>query len=251
MRTPCALLVALAACTDAGPGTIEPYLDNSKADGHPSHLEYIDRARTDMEEPSDLVRVGNKLFAVSDQHSKIYEVDPGNGDSEEYVNIDGHDLEALGYDHTRNEFLIADELKAKIWTIDEDGNRHDSIEIENADDGNSGIEGIVVRSTDDHLFAVKEKDPARIYELEIDGTLIDSKKVDFAKDLSGVSYNASDKHVYVLSDEDHSLFRLDKNWDPDRAWKLPVDKPEGLAFEGNTLYIVSDSENRIYTFELD
>lgn len=250
MRTPSALLVTLAACTQA-PTTIEPYLDNSKADGHPSHLEYIDRARTDMEEPSDLVRVGNKLFAVSDQHSKIYEVDPGNGDSDEYVNIDGHDLEALGYDHTRNEFLIADELEAKIWTIDESGNRHDSIEIDNASDGNSGIEGIVVRSTDDHLFAVKEKDPARIYELETDGTLIFSKKIDFATDLSGVSYNASDKHMYVLSDEDHTLFRLDNEWDPDRAWKLPVDKPEGLAFEGNTLYIVSDSENRIYTFELD
>src|SRR6185503_19389423 len=121
MRLPCALLVTLMACATEGPTTIEPYLDNSKADGHPAHLEYIDRARTDMEEPSDLVRVGEKLFAVSDQHSKIYEVDPDNGDSHEYVNIYGHDLEALGYDHTRNEFLIADELKAKIWTIDESG----------------------------------------------------------------------------------------------------------------------------------
>ncbi|HUS31621.1 MAG TPA: SdiA-regulated domain-containing protein [Kofleriaceae bacterium] len=249
MRLPCALLVTLAACAEA-PTTIEPFLDLNKADGHPAHLEYLDRSRLDMEEPSDLVRVGSKLFAVSDQHSKIYEITP-DGDADEYLDIDGHDLEALGYDFTRNEFLIADELKAKIWTIDEDGDRHDSIEVDNADDGNSGIEGIVVTTPDDRLFAVKEKDPARIYELETDGTLVDSKKIDFAKDLSGISYNASDKHIYVLSDEDHTLFRLDRHWDPDRAWKLPVDKPEGLAFSGNTLYIVSDSEDRIYTFELD
>jgi len=229
---------------------IDPYIDLSKADGHPAKLQFTDRSRLDMEEPSDLVRVGEKLFAVSDQHSKIYEITP-DGDADEYVNIDGHDLEALGYDHTRNEFMIADELKAKIWTINEEGGRHDSIEIDNASDGNSGIEGIVVTTPDDRLFAVKEKDPARIYELKTDGTLVDSKKIDFATDLSGVSYNASDRHVYVLSDEDHSLFRLDSSWNPDRAWKLPVDKPEGLAFSGNTLYIVSDSENRIYTFELE
>src|SRR5262245_1028819 len=130
MRLCCVLAVTLAACT-AAPTTIDPFIDLDKADGQKSHLEYTDRSRLDVEEPSDLGLVGTKLYAVSDQHSKIYEV-TADGDAHEYLNIEGHDLEALGYDHTRGEFMIADELTAKIWTIDANGDRHDSIEIKNA-----------------------------------------------------------------------------------------------------------------------
>jgi uncharacterized protein YjiK len=74
--------------------------------------------------------------------------------------------------------------------------------------------------------------------------------VEFANDLSAITYNDDDDHLYVLSDEDHSLYRLDKHWNADRAWKLPVDHPEGVAFDGSTVYVVTDNDHRIYTFEL-
>jgi uncharacterized protein YjiK len=166
-----------------------------------------------------------------------------------FLDVEGTDLEALAYDKKRDEFLIADETRAKVWYIDDGGRRHDPIEIEDADDGNSGIEGLAV-APNGHVFAVKEKDPSRIYELDEDGDLETAKKVDFTDDLSAITYNASDRHIYVLGDEEHTLYRLDSDWDVDRAWKLPLDHPEGIAFDGDTLYVVSDTEARIYTFEL-
>jgi uncharacterized protein YjiK len=249
MRRLCYCIVLFAGCATNESSTIEPYLDDDKADGHPAHLEYSDRSHLDMEEPSDLVLADGDLYAVSDQHSKIYAVKP-DGDADEFLNVEGTDLEALGYDPKRGEFLIGDEATAKIWTIDALGKRHDSIKLDSADDGNSGIEGIVV-TPDQHLFAVKEKDPAKIYELDAEGNLLVSQKLDFAHDISAITYNPLDNHLYVLSDEDHALFRLTKtSKKPDRAWKLPVKHPEGIAFDGNTLYVVSDSEARIYTFDL-
>ena len=35
------------------------------------------------------------------------------------------------------------------------------------------------------------------------------------------------------------------------AWRLPIEHPEGLAFDGDTVYIASDTEERLYVFELD
>ena len=65
------------------------------------------------------------------------------------------------------------------------------------------------------------------------------------------TYNADDHHIYALSDEDHALYRLDSQWNVDTAWKLPIKHPEGVAFDGRLVYIASDSEQRLYMFELD
>lgn len=247
MRRICAVLVTLTACTAAPSTPIAPFLNNAKADGPPPELQYEDRSGIDVDEPSDLVQVDGHLYTVSDSHTKIYEVEP-DGDTDKYLDIDVDDLESIGFDPVSGEFLVGDEGSGKVWFIDDDGDNHDSIEIDGAEDGNSGIEGLVVTPAG-HLFVVKEKDPTVIYELDLAGNLLSSDEVDFAGDLSAITYNPADGHLYVLSDQEQALYRLTSSLVPDLGWSLPVDKPEGLAFDGNTLYVVSDSEDRIYTFD--
>lgn len=239
----------MIGCATVAETEIDPYLDSSKADGHPAHLHLEHDHKLDMDEPSDLVNVGGVLFAVSDAHSRIYEVTP-KGHADTFINTQGTDLEAISFDPDRGEFLLADESRAKIWHIDSDGGRHDAIELHDAQDGNSGIEGLTVLPNG-HLIVAKEKDPARIFELDADGTVLDEKKIEFTLDLSAMTYNPDDDHLYALSDEKQSLYRLDKHWNADRAWALPIKHPEGIAFDGSTLYVVSDSEQRIYTFTLE
>ncbi|MEO8704344.1 MAG: SdiA-regulated domain-containing protein [Kofleriaceae bacterium] len=227
---------------------IDPFIDNDKADGHSTKLRLLDHHKLDVDEPSDLTFANGKLYTISDQHSKIYEID-GDGDTQKTIDITGNDLEALAYDESRGQFVMADESSSKLWYVDDDGDRHDAIELD-ADDGNSGIEGLAF-ADNGHLFVAKEKDPARIFELDADGKELDRKKIDWADDLSALAWNSEDGHLYALSDQDHALFRLEKDLDVDHAWKLPIDKPEGIAFDGDTLYVVSDSEEKIYIFELD
>jgi uncharacterized protein YjiK len=254
MRRICGLVVTLGAVSGTGcaardGGEIEPYIGADKADGSTHRLKQIDRHRIDIEEPSDLVQVGEDLFAVSDQHSKIYELS-ARGRIKDTTNIEGRDLEAIAFDVEHDEFVVADESSAKIWRIDHDGHRHDAIEIDDADDGNSGIEGLAFDDRG-HLFVAKEKNPARIIELDDSGDQVDSRKIDFADDLSALAFNASDERLYALSDEEHTLYRLDKDLDVDTAWRLPIQHPEGIAFDGDRIYIVSDSEQRLYVFEQD
>ncbi|MBA3392017.1 MAG: SdiA-regulated domain-containing protein [Deltaproteobacteria bacterium] len=248
-RTASLLLVASAAACAAGePGEIEPFYESSKADGNRPRLRVIDDDRLHVDEPSDLVRVGDQLYTVSDVRSKIYAITRG-GNVEEEIDVEGQDLEAIAYDRHHDELVIADEATGKIWRVGFDGKRHDSIEIEGADDGNSGIEGLTF-DDDDHLFVAKEKDPARIYELGRDGEVLHDKKIDFTEDLSALSWNPQDGHLYALGDHDHALYQLDHDLDVVYSWRLPIEHPEGLAFDGDRLFIVSDSDERIYEFEL-
>jgi uncharacterized protein YjiK len=247
-RWTCALIATVAiGCAPGSPADIEPFTQSGKADGLPDRLKKLDDHKLHVAEPSDLAFANGKLYTVSDAHSKIYEIDD-DGDVKDELDIEGHDLEAVAVD-ANGEFLVADESRAKIWHIDRDGHRHDPIEIPDADDGNSGIEGLAF-ARNGHLMVAKEKDPARIIELDGDGDEVANEKVDFSDDLSALAYNPEDKHLYALSDEDHSLYRLDSDWNVDTAWKLPIKHPEGIAFDGSILYIASDSEERLYVFEL-
>ena len=248
-RTTCIILFALGACATSIPEEIPPYYDSTKADGHGPKLHYVDKDKLEVDEPSDLVIADGKLYTVSDAHSKIYEISRG-GHVKDSIDVEARDLEAVAVDPDSGLFVIADESRAKIWFVDNDGDRASSIEIDDADDGNSGIEGLAFDG-EGHLYVAKEKDPARIYKLDAEGNEVDREKIDFADDLSALAWNAEDGHLYALSDLERSLYRLDKNLDAEAAWRLPVDHPEGLAFEGNTLFVVSDSEERIYEFTLD
>jgi len=245
----CIILVAVGGCATAAPDEIEPYYESTKSDGNRPKLRLVDRDRLDVDEPSDLVVADGKLYTVSDVHSKIYEISRA-GHVKHVIDVEARDLEALAVDPRSGAFLIADENDSKVWFVDQDGERTSSFEIDDVADGNSGIEGLAF-DDDRHLFVAKEKAPARIYELDKDGTEVDHKKIDFADDLSALAWNEQDGHLYALSDEDQSLYRLDGDLDADAAWRLPIDHPEGIAFDGKTLYVVSDSESRIYEFELD
>ena len=241
-------LAILTGCAPQGDVEIEAFIDNSKADGHSIKLHLDDRHKVDVDEPSDLAIHDGHLYTVSDRHSKVYRISH-DGDVKEEINVGGTDIEALAFDGDGN-LYIADESSGKIWRLDEDGDRKgDPIEL--VDDEVGGLEGIAFDPDNGHLYAAKEKDPARIYEIDTDGGELDREKIDFADDLSALAFDREDGHLYALSDQERTLFRLDKDLDVDKAWKLPIDHPEGIAFEGDTLYVVSDSEERLYVFDIE
>jgi uncharacterized protein YjiK len=245
-RLACVTLVTLASCAETAPVEIAPFVDSGKADGAAKRLRQLDRTRIELDEPSDLTIVDGVLYTVSDAHSRVYELDL-DGETTTVLDIEGRDLEALAFDDARGEFLVAGERSARIWHLRDDGERYDPFDVD-ADDGNSGIEGLAF-DRDGHLYVAKEKDPARIFELDREGNVLRDDKIRFADDLSALAFDPGDGHLYALSDEEHALYRLDENRDVELAWRLPVEHPEGIAFDGDLVYVVSDSEERLYVFE--
>ncbi len=250
MRGLCGALVILSVgCATGVGGEIDAYVGGDKADGSTSRLKIVDRYRLAIDEPSDLTLVDGDLYVISDVHSRIYEISK-TGRVKSSTDIEGSDMEALSFDDQRDKFIVGDESTGKIWRIDRDGSRGSPIEIGNAEDGNSGIEGLAF-DDEGHLFAAKEKNPARIYELADDGEILHDTKIEFADDLSALAWNPDDGHLYALSDEEHSLYKLDHELEVDTAWRLPIEHPEGLAFDGDRIFVVSDSEERLYELERD
>lgn len=247
-RPTCIILVAVGGCATAAPGEIPPYFESSKADGARASLRYEDRTRIDVDEPSDLAIADGHLYTVSDAHSKIYRLSRG-GRVKDTIDVAARDLEGLAVDPLTGLFAIADEHDDRVWFVDADGERRFSFEVDGVPDGNSGIEGLAF-DPEGRLYVAKEKDPARIYLLDADGAELARVTVEFASDLSALAWNPADDHLYALSDVDRALFRLDHDLAPDLAWRLPIDHPEGIAFDGTTLYVVSDSEERLYELEL-
>jgi len=242
----CALLITGCAASD--PLEIPADEVSGKADGLPTKLKLKDDHRMDLDEPSDLAFFDGTLYAVSDKHSKIYELD-NDGDVQDVIDVEAQDLEALAVDDDGH-FWIGDEADKKIWRVNSDGERKESIDVD-VDDGSSGIEGLAFDDDGDILVGT-EKNPVKLIKLDAgSGDQKKDKTLDFADDLSAVSFNPDDGHIYVLSDEEHKLFRLDSDFDKITSWKLPIEHPEGLAFDGDTVYIASDSEERLYVFELD
>ena len=84
-------LCLVAACAGSTPLVIEPSEQDTKADGMASRLELLDDHRIDLDEPSNSAFAGGRLYAVSDRHSKIYELDD-DGDVQDVLDVEGTDL---------------------------------------------------------------------------------------------------------------------------------------------------------------
>lgn len=242
-----AVAVCAVGCAADDARTLTPFTQSDKADGLPDVLTLVDHHKIHVDEPSDLAVKDGVVFTVSDRHSTIYALDPF-GDVDAKLPVHGSDLEALAVDND-GRFYIGDEQAGAVWRIAPDGSREAKFTIPGTRDGNSGIEGLTFNAQG-HMFVAKEKHPARIIELTAQGEELANTKIEFANDLSALAFNPSDGQLYALSDEDHALYRLDRDLRPVTGWRLPFDHPEGLAFDGSTVYIASDSEARLYVFEL-
>lgn len=240
-------VTAGAGCASATPAEIAPFVSSAKADGLPSRLWYLDRHRLHVDEPSDLALAGGRLYTVSDRHAKIYEIDR-DGDVVHKIDITGSDLEAIAID-AHGDFFVGDESTSELQHLDREGALVATYALD-VDDGRSGIEGLAFDDRG-HLFVAQEKSPARILELDPDGDEVARTKIRFAEDLSALAFNAEDGHLYALSDQEHAVFRLDDDLEVMTGWRLPIDKPEGIAFDGAILYVASDAEERLYVFELE
>jgi len=240
--------IVLCGCSTQGAVEIAPFTQSDKADGLAQELTLLDHHKLHVDEPSDLAFFAGALYTVSDRNSNIYRIDD-DGDVKDELSVRGKDLEALAIDN-EGRFYIGDEEAGAVWRLAEDGAREDKFEIDGTRDGNSGIEGLAF---DDRgfMYVAKEKSPSRIITLTEAGEQVASEKVNFSDDLSALAFNADDGHLYALSDEDHSLYRLDSDFAPITAWRLPIKHPEGLAFDGATVYVASDSERRLYVLELE
>ncbi len=205
----------------------------------------------EVTEPSGLSFASdyNSLWTVSDNTGQVYQIDL-TGKIINTLTYTGVDPEGITYDSTTNSIWIIEELSREVVQLNLTGTELARHKILDGSD-NNGLEGICINS-DNNVFVLKEKLPGQFIELNPDFSIKTQITLDFADDYSGICCDTIADRFWIVSDENQKLFLWDKNSGIIREHSIPIDKAEGVAYnplEGK-IYIISDSEEKLYVFNL-
>lgn len=221
-------------------------------DGISVTLQLLDTASIEVPEPSGLAlhADGRALWTVSDRTNQVYKL-MLTGETRDTLSYEGDDLEGIAYDPVDQTLLVVEEKTREVVQLDTTGRelRRVTVAVER-EKSNKGLEGITINPASRHVFVLNEKSPKLLLELDGGLVLIGQYKLAFAKDYSGIAFDAKRQGLWIVSDKSRSLTFCDLTGQPLHSFILEIDKAEGIAldYEKGLLYIVSDSEEMLYEF---
>lgn len=234
-------------------GVMAIVLSCSKSEGtytnNKAELELVNSFSINVSEPSGLaINVnGTELFTVSDNTNNIYKLSVTGAILKEFQ-FAGNDLEGIST-YTNGKLLISEERTKEIIEFDintENFTKH-FIDYKNKEE-NSGIEGVCYNSNNKTIYILNEKNPGLLIQLDTSFSIISSVELKFASDYSGIFYDASLNVLWIVSDQSKTLNKCKLNGDLIKEYQLKVTKAEGVAVTNNKIYVVSDSENKLFIY---
>ncbi len=208
----------------------------------------------EVQEPSGLSFGENNqsLWTVSDPpDNKVYEIDL-QGEILRTLSFTGDDLEGVAYDSLDQAIWIIEEKKQEIVKLDIQGTvleRH-PVNVENSN-LNNGLEGIAI-SASHQFWVVNQNRPCELIELNSDFSIHNHFSFNSIGDLNGLCPDVVEGQFWMLSSANHLLIHWSQSQGIMEQYYLPMKTPEGIAidFYNNLAYVVSDSEARLFIFQL-
>jgi uncharacterized protein YjiK len=236
------LLLCLIFSCDLNENTVQP---------PQTTLKLLNAYNLDIPEPSGLTydEFNNCLWTVSDNTNKIYQID-FTGNILQSLSFVGNDLEGICFSNTTNSLWIVEEEPRNLVNLDLEGNEIQRFQQIIPGYDNSGLEGVCINS-EDNIFLVKEKRPSQLISLESNFAVSNILEIDFAGDLSGMCATINNS-IWLVSDQEETLYEITPQGTIVQDFALDISKPEGVAFleTNQEFYIVSDSENKLYHYQL-
>lgn len=241
------LILGLASsCTEESPAEPETPVEEGP------RLELISSINIQVYEPSGLCFSLDKksLWTVSDDTRKVYKLDL-EGNVLKTLSYTGNDLEGVAVDPADSTIWVAEEYLSQIVQLDTLGNELNRITVPGAS-GGKGLEGITINYTNGHYLMLKEQDPGVLIELDEEFNLLKFQRKTFAYDFSGIFYESQNQHLWIVSDQNETVFKCDMDGYVISEYPIDVRKAEGIAvdIENNLVYVVSDDTEQLFVFEL-
>ncbi|MBI1936561.1 MAG: SdiA-regulated domain-containing protein [Ignavibacteriales bacterium] len=205
-----------------------------------------------IEEPSGICfdESFNSLWIVGGASQKIYKIDK-QGNVLKELSYLGNDLEGIAFDYRDSTLWVVEEELHSVIHLDQNGNVITKKKFAQSDNPNNGFEGIYV-DVSGNIHLVNEKNPAALIRLNTDLTIKDQLEINFAKDLSDISYNRTNDIYFFLSDESKAIYAWSFSQNVIEIFDLPFTKAEGIAVnpEMNKVFVVNDSLNTLCEYEI-
>ncbi len=211
-------------------------------------LKIVNSYKLNIKEPSGITYFNNHLFIVSDFNGVVYKTDL-EGKIIEKIKVKTKDLEGVAVDGNGDLFVVS-ESRRILLKISNSGEISKSYKIKGTQKHiNSGLEGVCFSTHDDSFYAVNEKSPKQVLTISKEGKVLSEINIDFVKDLSGICEDVSNQSLWLLSDESQKIVEITKKGKLLNGYKIPIKKAEGIVVVRNQIYIVSDSQNKLYVFK--
>lgn len=206
----------------------------------------------DVKEPSGLafLPAENNLLTVSDQTGKIYKI-TNKGEIIEILDYYGNDLEGITFDNYY--IFVIEEKNRKIVKTEMNGNFIEEYNFpEYNSNSNSGPEGITYNFNSGHFYILNEKSPGMLVDWFPQSGVSAEYDLSFADDYSGICYDKNENALWIISDNSKTLSKCNLTGKVIKTYKINIEKAEGIAInsEKNEIYIVSDSEEKLYVLEI-
>ena len=226
--------------------------DNSQSIINPTEIQKIypiNEYLLDILEPSGIVynSINNSLMVVSDGRPDIYEVSLF-GVTLNTIIASGSDMEGITLSRNCDTIYVVEEKKKLVTSFNLSGSKLASFSADVATNDNSALEGITINKTSNNLFVINEKYPRMILSYN-NLTERWRKTIDYASDISDIYYEDSTNCFWLISDESQKILKLSSTGELLKEWQIPFTKGEGITIVGDKIYIVNDSDGKLYVFQ--
>ncbi|MGE0079408.1 MAG: SdiA-regulated domain-containing protein [Bacteroidales bacterium] len=192
------------------------------------------------------------LYTVSDNTTKVYKITTKGRKLSELA-YTGNDLEGVCY--VDGQYIyVAEERLRKIVKLDLQGNVLDqkTIPVE-VNSENEGLEGISYATFCSRFYIINEMNPELLIETDKNLNVLNEYPLTFANDYSGICVDNINQNLWILSDMSATVNKCTMQGELIESYRIPVSNPEGIAYDPSSkiLYVVSDSEARLYVFNLN
>ncbi len=215
-----------------------------------SQLNLLESYAIEVPEPSGLAinSNGTVLYTVSDETNKVYKLTT-TGLLLQTFDFEGNDLEGV-CSYTDTKLLLAEERTKNIIELELTTGVYTTHTMTyDNEESNAGIEGVSYDSNTQNIYFLNEKKPSKLFKLDSNFNIINSYDLDFASDYSGIFYEKTEAVLWIVSDESQSITKCTTQGELISSYTVDVQKPEGIVITDTKIYVVSDSQEKLYVFQ--
>jgi len=202
---------------------------------------------TILSEPSGIVynSTNNSFYIVSDTIAKIFEINL-NGNLIKEILVNANDLEGITLSSNNDTIYVVEESDNLITSFLLNGSKINSFSKDVSTNSSNGLEGITFDNMR-NLFVINEKFPKYLIKLK-NQVELGSYEITEVEDLSDICYDNALDCFWLISDESKKVIKISKTGIVQSEWSIPFDKGEGITFVEDKMYIVRDSDSKMYIF---